>query len=299
MVSKIARALGLRSASTRHLLVVFGTLSILGATNPATALPFRMVTEPDPGVGGAGFFREFATRSDLYNFNQTGVSPPFFDPGGSGVSIAGLTHDGERYLMITEPDPGVGGPTFIRQFETLSDLYNLNQTDISQAFFDIGGSGVSIGGLTYDGERYLMITEPDPGVGGAGFIRIFDTLADLMTLNQTGISPAFSDPGGSGVSIAGLAFYDGTYFMVTEPDPGVGGPGFIREFDSLTDLLNLNQTGLSPPFFDPAGSGVSIGGLTADFVASLPEPGSLALFGVGLTGLGLAARRSKRKAASA
>ena len=299
MGGKTTRALGSRCALARHLLVVLGTLSILGAANPASALPFRMVTEPDPGVGGATFIREFATQGDLYNFNQTGISPPFFDVGGSGVSIRGLTHDGDRYIMITEPDPGVGGPTFIRQFATLADLYNLNQTGISQAFFDIGGSGVSIGGLTYDGERYLLVTEPDPGVGGAGFIRIFDTLTDLMTLNQTGISPAFSDPGGSGVSIGGLAFFDGTYFLLTEPDPGVGGPGFIREFDTLTDLLNLSQTGLSPAFFDPAGSGVSIGGLTADFSASLPEPGTLTLFAVGLVGLGLVARRTKRDTAVA
>ena len=123
------------------------------------------------------------------------------------------------FYMLTEGDPGTSGAARLRTFDSLADLMALNQASSTLIGSDIGGTAVSIGGLTYDGDRYLMITEGDPGTSGNAWLRTFDTLADLMALNQASSTLIGSDIGGSAVSIRGLTTAFEPSGTIPEPAP--------------------------------------------------------------------------------
>jgi hypothetical protein len=120
------------------------------------------------------------------------------------VSVRGLSFDGTCYHLITESDPGGLGNVFLRSFDTLADLALLNQSSVQLMGTKPFGSGVSIGGVTFDGTRYHLITESDPGGLGNVFLRSFDSLADLAQLTQSSVQLMGTNPFGSGVSIGGL-----------------------------------------------------------------------------------------------
>ncbi|MCB2100408.1 MAG: PEP-CTERM sorting domain-containing protein [Rhodobacterales bacterium] len=185
----------------------------------ANATPFYMLTEGDPGTSGAARLRTFDSLADLMALNQASSTLIGSDIGGTAVSIGGLTYDGDRYLMITEGDPGTSGNAWLRTFDTLADLMALNQASATLIGSDIGGSAVSIAGLAFDGDDYLMLTEGDPGTSGAARLRTFDTLADLMALNQASSTLIGSDIGGSAVSIRGLTTAFEPSGTIPEPAP--------------------------------------------------------------------------------
>ncbi len=185
--------------------------------------------------------------------------------------------------MITESDPGGLGNSILRTYDTFADLDTGNQSSANIMGTNPFGSGVSIGGLTFDGSRYLMITESDPGGIGNLFIRSYDTLNDLRTLNQSSVDSLgiSQNPFGSGVSVGGITFDGSQYHMITESDPGGIGNLFLRSYDSYADLIALNQStvrsiGTGQNIF---GSAVSVGGLTYDgssyYMVTESDPGGI------------------------
>ncbi|MDX1440633.1 MAG: hypothetical protein R3284_12095 [Rubricoccaceae bacterium] len=108
------------------------------------------------------------------------------------------------FHVLTEGDPGTSGNVRIRSFNSLADLISLNQSSTSLLGSNLGGTGVSIGGFTYDGNQYHVLTEGDPGGSGNVRIRSFNSLADLISLNQASTSLLGSNLGGTGVSIGGF-----------------------------------------------------------------------------------------------
>lgn len=168
---------------------------------------YYTITESDPGVPtGNQFLREYDSLADLRALNQSSVAQLGPHAFGTGVSFRGLAYNGSQYLVITESDPGVPtGNQFLRFYDTLADLKALNQSSIVQLGSHAFGTGVSFAGLTFDGTKYHVITESDPGVPtGNQFLRTYDTLADLMALNQSSITQLGPHAFGTGVSFGGL-----------------------------------------------------------------------------------------------
>ncbi len=254
----------------------------------ATPVTFFVITEADPGVPtGNQFLRTYDSFNDLKSLNQSSVTQLGPHAFGTGVSFAGLTFDGVQYHVITEADPGVPtGNQFLRSYDSLNDLKNLNQSSVTQLGPHAFGTGVSFAGLTFDGVQYHVITEADPGVPtGNQFLRSYDSLSDLKNLNQSSVTQLGPHAFGTGVSFAGLTF-DGTqYHVITEADPGVPtGNQFLRSYDSLNDLKNLNQSSVTQLGPNAFGTGVSFRALANTFpgVVSVPEPSGLLLILSGL-----------------
>jgi hypothetical protein len=164
---------------------------------------FLMLVEADPGLSGI-FLREFSTLNDVKSANPSNVTFLGSSIGGSGVSIGGLSWNGDKIFMATESDPGGLGNVFLREFNSLGDLRSLNQTGVTHIGTNIGGTGVSVTGLDYDGDDWYMTTESDPGGLGNVFLRTFDTLADLKSLNQQSAPLIGTNIGGTGVSTHAL-----------------------------------------------------------------------------------------------
>jgi len=182
--------------------VLIATAMVLAP--PASAVPFHVLTEGDPGTSGNVRIRSYSSLSDLISLNQASTSLLGSNLGGTGVSIGGFTYDGNQYHILTEGDPGGSGNVRIRSFNSLSDLLVLNQASTTLLGSNLGGTGVSIGGFTYDGSQYHILTEGDPGGSGNVRIRSFNSLSDLLVLNQASTTLLGSNLGGTGISIGGF-----------------------------------------------------------------------------------------------
>ncbi|GAB5453351.1 MAG: hypothetical protein Hals2KO_36790 [Halioglobus sp.] len=119
--------------------------------------------------------------------------------------------------MLTESDPGGLGNIVLSSFNSLTDLVNLNVDNSSFIGQNTWGSGVSAGGLTYDGAQYHLLTESDPGGLGNIVLSSFNSLADLVNLNVDNSSFIGQNTWGSGVSAGGLASSSMQSFQVPEP----------------------------------------------------------------------------------
>lgn len=134
----------------------------------------------------------------------------------------------------------------------------------------------------------------------------------FFTTTGTGtvtISVTETVPGGDFDSEINLYFWDGSLdfadFIENDDDDGGGLQSFIsRTLDAGTYLLRVGTYNFDPEYVGPTNPGgfqsdtdytINISG---DFVqpyqtTDVPEPATLAVFGMGLLGLGLAGRRRK------
>jgi hypothetical protein len=108
-----------------------------------------------------------------------------------------------------------------------------------------------------------------------------------------------------GYTITGLSFYAGANNLFY--DPATANPGFV-------DFGGISFTTASGPDFNIGGNGIvgqyvlnnSVvnaegyanvpGSYNIDFTAAVPEPATLALFGLGMLGVAVSRRKSKKLA---
>ena len=61
------------------------------------------------------------------------------------------------YSVLVESDPGGLGNLNYGEFDTLTDVKNWNVSSSSFIGQNLFGSGVSVGGYTYDGSKYHVV----------------------------------------------------------------------------------------------------------------------------------------------
>ena len=144
--------------------------------------------------------------------------------------------------------------------------------------------------------QYRLLLESNANAAGGSeiYLATFNSFADV--LSGTFAGGLFSQLNvSSGFSVGGLA-YDGQYRLLLESNANAAGGSeiYVATFDSFADLLSGTFAG---GLFSQLNvtSGFSVRGFEfePDPTTSIPEPGTLALLGLGLAAF-VAARRRRR-----
>ena len=172
---------------------------------------------------------------------------------------ANLVEAATKRHLLTESDPGGLDNVFLREYADLAALTSGTQSLVRNLAGNVTPTS-SINGLTWAGDRFMMIVEADPGGIGVNLLE-FWTLADMVAANPF------------------LTYSAGKAYLLTESDPGGLGNVYLREYNSLADLRSLTQFSATLIGTDIGGTGVSVTGLDTDgddwFLTTESDPGGL------------------------
>ena len=190
---------------------------------------------------------------------------------------ANLVEAATKRHLLTESDPGGLDNVFLREYADLAALTSGTQSLVRNLAGNVTPTS-SINGLTWAGDRFMMIVEADPGGIGVNLLE-FWTLADMVAANPFLTTYLGDNISGTGVSVGGMTYSAGKAYLLTESDPGGLGNVYLREYNSLADLRSLTQFSATLIGTDIGGTGVSVTGLDNDgddwFLTTESDPGGL------------------------
>ncbi len=254
----------------------------------------------DEQTSNIASFVTYDSLLDMLNDeNRTGsfAADGFLD-GSFGANIVGSGSDGVTYWNIFNAEETSNIAIFVTYDSLLDMLNDENRTGSFPAdgFLD-GSFGANIVGSGSDGTTYWNLFNAETTANIASFIT-YDSLLDMLNdENRTGSFAAdgFLD-GSFGANIVGSGSDGTTYWNLFNAETTSNIASFIT-YDSLLDMLNdENRTGAfaADGFLDGSfGANIVGTGALVSVPNIIPEPGTLPIFVVCLTGLAIAAWRRK------
>lgn len=158
----------------------------------------------------------------------------------------------------------LNGDLYGSQFGFTNGLYSLNTSTGAATL--IGNTGIRLGGLAYDAARDMLVG-------------MLDGLGDLYAINRSTATSSLL-LNGTFVNNSGLA-YDNDQDLFWDLDYN----GNLRSYDPTSGYTQVLQTNFGTAQWD--------GLAYLSSPAAVPEPATLALFGIGLAGLGFARKKKK------
>lgn len=159
----------------------------------------------------------------------------------------------------------------------------------------------SFGGCADNGTRYLAEEAGSLGLpitmaligGGAFDLFAFD---GAEVFRDAAAAAAGGFPNATHIDLVGNLLGGGMVSASFQLDGIIDGPGALADFQAFllpATFRNLTSVVFSGSIVGAGPGGISIDNVSADEAAAVPEPGTLALVGVGLAGLARSRRRRR------
>lgn len=266
---KVALVLSALAAAPAHAVMLgsdqFGNLFSVNLTTGAgaligTELNFPLSTEIEYDTGTGTLYSEETNGSvNLHTINPaTGLSTGFVTHG--CCALTGMEFVGST-LYVTNIMAGGGSPSTLETINTTTGVLT-----------PIGPTGVlNVTGLAYDAAAGIMYGVAGGGTGPNDLVSI-----NLATGLATFIGTLIDGATGAPLTHVGSIEFgaNGVLYGGTAQNATVN-PGWLFSINTISGVSS---------FIGP--TGFSITGLTETASMSVPEPGSLALLGLGLAVLG-------------
>ncbi|WP_273438340.1 PEP-CTERM sorting domain-containing protein [Sedimenticola selenatireducens] len=191
--------------------------------------------------------------------------------------------------LVYQSDPQFGNTTFLLSYDSLADFANASSASSVPTLNNFATGGY-LAGFTYDGSQYHLVYQSEPQFGNTTFLLSYDSLADFTNASSASSVPTLNNFATGGY-LAGFTYDGSQYHLVYQSDPQFGNTTFLLSYDSLADFTNASSAS-SVPTLNNFATGGYLAGFNATIPEStVPEPHTLAMLLLGLSGIFIVRRQ--------